>query len=935
MFFAKFVTMGSLELGWQKRVRTRSCGDFNYSNSISQRRQSAPSLTLSKALTKPKPVYRDCVPQISQDPHNLIQSLLSPSRKLISQGNVLLQTGVQTQERYLLLFTDLLIITKAKSVVQVKKKACVRVSEMWTASCVEEVCEAHTITERSFVMGWPTYNCVATFSTSEEKERWLSVIESCIKEEKQYDDPQIIPLEIFSKDIENCDHVKTISVSNTDCTSDVISTALKQFGLSGVIKDYQLWVSSKKDETPYPLIGHEFPYCIKMSHMRSLQPDAVTSSHRQEALLPMDSYCQFFLRPRQISCTITGEQKGRKRRTSLISWALKRGFSIEQDVHSESPASSGHTMTSSGHLFGQPLSNVIKDNTLPSPVVDMLMCLCSHGAKTPGILRRSAGVKACRELREKLDSGHHERLLNEESVFVTAAVFKDFLRNIPGSLLCEELYELWLRAIEQDGVKERRMMEIKQLQEVQRLLQLLPMENLLLLRHVIAMLHQIQLNAEHNQMNSYNLAVCIAPSCLWKSCLQSQEEDAKKVCDLVHFLIDNCYVLFGTDIITLLKDLTEDSRSNFGSVGSLQQMSDSGYDSLKNEVNTETEDILGTVPLKGRSMDSLISSDYDLDCPDDGLETDSTHPMVQSRNVQHQAHELQRDSVTGHAFKSHEHEEHLTRGKCEKVEIPAGELNENVLEWFQQLKLASEKDGQQTSPSLFLHNTSDYLKSSLKIFHSPQKFSPKSYWLRRKSADNQYPITDGTHFEGDLHNKTSLSKTSLFPKSPPSYQVDLTSLNREVPQILTQVRSTGQPCKEINLLYKGPGNSPSEDHQMFHTPQNFKHTCIHNSETGAGHDSTCIKFMAKEKATLPESMFFGQSRKLTVHREENPPIINADCKADSLSWKKRTFKGSDAFNLKSEKVTEIQAVGRSHRLRRCSSSQWVGEVAFHSEESYV
>lgn len=43
---------------------------------------------------------------------------------------------------------------------------------------------------------------------------------------------------------------------------------------------------------------------------------------------------------------------------------------------------------------------------------------------TPGIFRRSAGVKACRELKEKLDSGYHERPLNEESVFVTAAVFK-------------------------------------------------------------------------------------------------------------------------------------------------------------------------------------------------------------------------------------------------------------------------------------------------------------------------------------------------------------------------------------------------------------------------------------------------------------------------------------------------------------------------------
>lgn len=52
---------------------------------------------------------------------------------------------------------------------------------------------------------------------------------------------------------------------------------------------------------------------------------------------------------------------------SLISWAFKRGFSIEQAVRSESP---GPTIKpASGHLFGRPLCDVIKDNTLPSPIV--------------------------------------------------------------------------------------------------------------------------------------------------------------------------------------------------------------------------------------------------------------------------------------------------------------------------------------------------------------------------------------------------------------------------------------------------------------------------------------------------------------------------------------------------------------------------------------
>lgn len=53
---------------------------------------------------------------------------------------------------------------------------------------------------------------------------------------------------------------------------------------------------------------------------------------------------------------------------------------------------------------------------------------------------------------------------------------------------------------------------------------------------MIAMLHHIQLNAEHNQMTSFNLAVCIAPSCLWNRKLQSHEKDAKKVSAHARFI---------------------------------------------------------------------------------------------------------------------------------------------------------------------------------------------------------------------------------------------------------------------------------------------------------------------------------------------------------------------------------------------------------------
>lgn len=60
----------------------------------------------------------------------------------------------------------------------------------------------------------------------------------------------------------------------------------------------------------------------------------------------------------------------------------------------------------------------------------------------------------------------------------------------------------------------------------------LPSENILLLKHVLAVLYNIQLHAEDNQMNAFNLAVCISPSMLWSPAPNTPEmegEGTKKV----------------------------------------------------------------------------------------------------------------------------------------------------------------------------------------------------------------------------------------------------------------------------------------------------------------------------------------------------------------------------------------------------------------------
>ncbi|CAB1347308.1 unnamed protein product, partial [Coregonus sp. 'balchen'] len=279
---------------------------------------------------------------------------------------------------------------------------------------------------------------------------------------------------------------------------------------------------------------HEFPFSIKMSHIRAGGggggggKDAVPSPEGQGAMLldqclPLDTQCQFILKPSRVgpkqAPLIEPGQKSFKRKRSLINWAFWRGSSSQLDSVPLSPTL--------GRLFGRSLSSICPpDHTLPKPVMDMLVFLYQEGPYTRGIFRRSAGAKACRELRDRLDNGTEDtHTLTHESVFVTAAVFKDFLRNIPGSLLCVNLYEQWVGLMEREEEEEK-------MQAIHRLVHLLPSENLLLLRHVVAVLHCIQGNADDNQMNAFNLSVCIAPSMLWTPAPCSPEgegEATKKV----------------------------------------------------------------------------------------------------------------------------------------------------------------------------------------------------------------------------------------------------------------------------------------------------------------------------------------------------------------------------------------------------------------------
>ncbi|KAK7575590.1 hypothetical protein V9T40_011876 [Parthenolecanium corni] len=86
-------------------------------------------------------------------------------RTFLMEAPVQFSTGVQSQDRHLFLFNDLLLVAKPRSGGNFKLKEKVRISEIWlTKCCFDEVTELIKSQDTSFVMGWPTTNVVVTFS---------------------------------------------------------------------------------------------------------------------------------------------------------------------------------------------------------------------------------------------------------------------------------------------------------------------------------------------------------------------------------------------------------------------------------------------------------------------------------------------------------------------------------------------------------------------------------------------------------------------------------------------------------------------------------------------------------------------------------------------------------------------------------------------------
>ncbi|MCP9260427.1 Rho GTPase-activating protein 20 [Dirofilaria immitis] len=141
-------------------------------------------------------------------------------------------------------------------------------------------------------------------------------------------------------------------------------------------------------------------------------------------------------------------------------------------------------------FFGRPLEG----SSPPQPVLTMIDHLMLHGIDVEGLFRKSPKQSTVRMLRAQLDRGSVPDFY-QFNPHVTAALLKEYLREIPGNYYYPEIlnygHQQWNK----------------------RLLHMLPSAHYALLSKFLRLLRAIA-NSPQSKMTAQSLAVCIAPSLL-------------------------------------------------------------------------------------------------------------------------------------------------------------------------------------------------------------------------------------------------------------------------------------------------------------------------------------------------------------------------------------------------------------------------------------
>ncbi|XP_064196929.1 T cell activation RhoGTPase activating protein b [Anguilla rostrata] len=493
---------------------------------LAQRRRSAPSIAFGRALGKTwTSIREEGIGQVPADQCPFVLGLTNENAELTLDERVQLTEGVKTKERQLFLFSDILVIAKLReSSSSYRLKHRVNLEQLW----------------------------IVTFEDEEDEEGDVGI------------------------------NLKTslfLAWPLAHCVVSFRSPEVKERWFGTLHRKIREAAERSGPLSPPPSVL----MTVLSGSVASKTPAGGMDSVIQ---LPTDGTAPPAVKEGPLcntedkACRPIG--KFRNRRWSFFLKKLRESSSLSVPAPSADPASP-KTL-----LFGQQLSKVCpEEDKLPKPITDMLMLLLKKGAFAEGVFRKAANARSVKEIREQLNSGVDVDM-ESKPVTLLAALFKDFLRQIPGSLLVAEQYGDWMQALEREDIQERHA-------QLKQMIDRLPPTNGVLLRHLLCVLHHISLNVSTNKMDARNLAICIAPNLLQHHSLDT--ETVSKVTDLTQFLIENCREIFGEQIQSLLGDPDEEELvDNLDSRSSHQH--DSAYDSTDPDAEGDSGDPAVGGPLK-------------------------------------------------------------------------------------------------------------------------------------------------------------------------------------------------------------------------------------------------------------------------------------------------------------------------------------------------
>ncbi|XP_061609939.1 T cell activation RhoGTPase activating protein b isoform X2 [Phyllopteryx taeniolatus] len=155
---------------------------------MAQRRRSAPSLVLGKALGMPwSPIREETSCWVSVEHSPFVHGLTSENGELLLDECVHVTEGTKTRERHLFLFGDVIVFAKIKSTSSYRVEHRVKLEDVWLHAFQDEAEHDEGTAEDAdlsvtLALAWGLTFCLVCFCSPEVKARWFDTLHSKIQE---------------------------------------------------------------------------------------------------------------------------------------------------------------------------------------------------------------------------------------------------------------------------------------------------------------------------------------------------------------------------------------------------------------------------------------------------------------------------------------------------------------------------------------------------------------------------------------------------------------------------------------------------------------------------------------------------------------------------------------------------------------------------------